>query len=141
MKNNSQSGFSLIELILVVVIISVIAAIAVPNLTKAFAAAENGSSIATMKSIQLTQTTFFSQQNRYARLDEVNEYQNNSMGSVVNNQLFRGKFLYEMIPANPTDVELKSGFIIKATRNTNATDPVPYVLELNERGFVTPIFP
>ena len=141
MKNKNQSGFSLIELILVVVIISVIAAIAVPNLTKAFAAAENGSTIATMKTIQLTQTTSYSQKSRYARLDEVNEYQNNSLGDVINNQLFRGKFLYEMIPANPTDDELKSGFIVKATRNTNVPDPIPFVLELNERGFVTPIFP
>ncbi|MGI9056346.1 MAG: type II secretion system protein [Pyrinomonadaceae bacterium] len=141
MKNKKQSGFSLIELLLVVVIISVIAAIAVPKLTKAFAAAENGSTVATMKTIQLSQTSSYAQRNRYGRLDEINQYQNNGLGSVVNNQLFRGKYLYEMIPANPTDDELKSGFIIKATRNTNVADPIPFVLELNERGFVTPIFP
>lgn len=141
MKNKKQSGFSLIELLLVVVIISVIAAIAVPNLTKAFAAAENGSTVATMKTIQLSQTTSYSQKNRYARLDEINEYQNNGLGSVVNNQLFRGKYLYEMIPANPTDDELKSGFIVKATRNATGPDSIPFVLELNERGFVTSIFP
>ncbi len=141
MKNKKQSGFSLIELLLVVVIISVIAAIAVPNLTKAFAAAENGSTVATMKTIQLSQTTSYAQRNRYGRLDEINEYQNSGLGSVVNNQLFRGKYLYEMIPANPTDNELKSGFIVKATRNTNGPDPIPFVLTLNERGFVDPLFP
>lgn len=140
MKNNKQSGFSLIELLLVVVIIAVIAAIAVPNLTKAFAAAENGSCLATMKTIQLIQTTVYSQKNRYARLDEVNQHQNNTLGQVASNQLLRGKFVYEMIPANPTDDELKLGFIIKASRSVSSTDPVPFVVEMNERGIVSTIF-
>lgn len=140
MKNN-QKGFSLIELILVVVMIGVIAAIAIPSFTKAVAAAENGSTLATMKTIQLAQSTIFSQKSRYGNLDEVNQFQNSSLGQVTDNQLYRGKFLYEMIPANPTPDELKTGYIIKATRISVSLNELPYTVEMNERGVTTPIFP
>jgi prepilin-type N-terminal cleavage/methylation domain-containing protein len=140
MKNN-QKGFSLIELILVVLMIGIVAAIAIPSLTKAVAAAENGSTLATMKTVQLAQSTIFSQKSRYGNLNEVNQFQNNSLGQVTANQLFRGKFLYEMIPANPTPDELKLGYIIKASRISVGPNEIPYVVEMNERGVTTPIFP
>ncbi len=140
MKNN-QKGFSLIELILVVAMIGIIAAIAVPSLTKAVAAAENGSTLATMKTIQLAQSTIFSQKSRYGNLGEINQFQNNSLGQVTGNQLSRGKFLYEMIPANPTPDELKLGYIIKASRISVGSNEIPYIVEMNERGVTTPIFP
>jgi prepilin-type N-terminal cleavage/methylation domain-containing protein len=140
MKNN-QKGFSLIELILVVLMIGIIAAIAVPSFTKAVAAAENGSTLATMKTIQLAQSTIFSQKSRYGNLDEINQFQNNSLGQVEDNQLFRGKFLYEMIPANPTPDELKTSYIIKASRIAVGPNEIPYVVEMNERGITPGLFP
>jgi type II secretory pathway pseudopilin PulG len=121
--------------------IGIIAAIAVPSLTKAVTAAENGSTLATMKTIQLAQSTIFSQKNRYGNLNEVNQFQSNSLGQVTSNQLFRGKFLYEMIPANPTPDELKLGYIIKASRISVGPNEIPYIVEMNERGVTTPIFP
>ena len=141
MKNKNQSGFSLIELILVVVIIGVIAAIAIPNFLKAVAVAENGSALSTMKTIGLAQATLFSQKNRYARLDEVNQFQNGGLGQVTGNELTRGKFLYEMIPANPTDDELKLGFVVKATRTSVGQNEFPYVVQIDQSGYATPIFP
>lgn len=140
MKKN-QKGFSLIELILVIVIITVIAAIAIPSLSKAVSAAENGSTLATMKTIQLAQSTIFSQKNRYGTLDEVNQLQNNSLGQVNNNQLTRGKFLYEMIPANPTPDELRIGYTISASRPIIGPNQLPYVVQMDQTGFTTPIFP
>jgi prepilin-type N-terminal cleavage/methylation domain-containing protein len=140
MKNN-QNGFSLIELLLVVVMIGIIAAIAVPSLTKAVAAAENGSVVATLKTIQLDQTTLFSQNNRYGSLDEVNQLHNGSLGQVNNNQLSRGKFIYVMVPANPTPEELRQGYTINATRSIVGPNELPYTVEINERGYITQIFP
>lgn len=140
MKNNQQ-GFSLIELILVVVMIGIIAAIAVPSLTKAVAAAENGATLSTMKTLQLAQSTIFSQKNRYGNLDEINQVQNDSLGQVQNNQLIRGKFLYEMIPANPTPDELKLGYIIKASRISVGPNEIPYTVQMDQTGIVSPIFP
>ena len=139
MNNSNQQGFSLVELILVVAIIGIIAAIAVPSLSKATAAAENGSALSALKTMALAQTTVMSQKNRYGRLDEINGVQDGKLGVVVSNVLTRGKFKYEMIPANPTDAELKQSFMIKATRVIDASQ-TPYVLEMDEKGFITPIF-
>lgn len=140
MKNN-QKGFSLIELILVVVIIGVIAVIAIPSLSKAVSAAENGSTVSTMKTIQLVQSTIFSQKSRYGTLDEVNQFQNGSLGQVNNNQLTRGKFLFEMVPPDPTPDELKIGYIISASRTSLGPNELPYVVNMDQNGFIDPIFP
>ncbi|CAN5707222.1 hypothetical protein BH20ACI4_BH20ACI4_11150 [soil metagenome] len=140
MKNN-QKGFSLIELILVVLMIGIIASIAIPSLTKAVAAAENGSTLATMKTIQLVQSTIFSQKSRYGNLDEINQIQNGSLGQVAGNQLTRGKFLYEMLPADPTSDELKVGYVIKASRTSFSANEPPYVVQMDQTGITTPIFP
>lgn len=140
MNINNQKGFSLVELILVVTIIGIIAAIAVPSLSKATAAAENGSAISTLKTMALAQTAVMSQRNRFGRFDEINAIQQGNLGTVTANALTRGKFKYEMVPANPTDAELKLSFRIKATRVIDAAQN-PYVIEMDEKGFTTVIFP
>lgn len=139
MKNN-QKGFSLIELIIVVAIIGIIAAIAIPSLTKATAAAENGSAISTLKAILVGQTSLYPQKSRYSRLDEVNSVQNNSLGTINSNVLSRGKYIYEMIPANPTDEELKTSFKLKASRVVDSAQ-LPFVLEMDQTGQINQITP
>lgn len=140
MKSRGEHGFSLIELLIVVVIIGIIAALAVPALQKGIRAAENGNTFASMRTIASTQVNYYSQNNRFGRITEINNVLSSSIGTQVGNEVDRGKFALTMTPAAPTDFELKNGYTITATRNV-AGEGQTYVYELTQTGEIRQILP
>lgn len=140
MKSNNQKGFSLIELLLVVVVIGIVATIAVPAFQKGLVAAEKGNVLATLRSYSSTQVGFYSQNGRFGRFNEINTAMGNGLGTVVGNQVFRYRFVFDMVPAAPTDADLRQGYTVTATRNV-AGDPTIYQYEVTHTGEITQILP
>src|SRR3982074_1990122 len=58
MRNNKQKGFSLIELLIVVAIILIIAAIAIPNLLRSKMAANEASAVASLRTLNTSIVAF-----------------------------------------------------------------------------------
>lgn len=137
--SNKQSGFSLVEMLLVLVILGIISTIAIPYLLKAIHRSEETSIYATMKTMAGAQVNHFSSKGRFGRLDELNSIQANGLGTVLNSgEMTRGKFFIQMAPL-PTDDELKQEYSIIVTRAASATEP-PLTLSMNQSGKIVGIF-
>lgn len=134
-----EKGFSLIELLLVVTIVGLIAAIAVPYLQKAVGRAQNGNAYASLKTLTKAQLSFYSNKGRYARLDELNAIEGDTLGVTIGNTLRRGVFTLAMSPAAPTDAELLDNFQVIATKAATVSN-TPCVLSIDASGFVEDVF-
>ncbi|HEV7700419.1 MAG TPA: hypothetical protein VGO43_09345, partial [Pyrinomonadaceae bacterium] len=87
-----------------------------------------------------TQVNFYSQNGRFGRLTEVNNLLSSSIGTASGNDLNRGKFVLSMVPATPSDVQLKDGYTITATRNVSG-EGVVYQYEVTQAGEIRQIQP
>ncbi len=135
----SESGFSLIELLLVVVIVGLIAALAIPSLQRGITAAENGTAFSTMRTISSEQVGFFVKNNRFGRVTEINDALNGGVGTTAVDRVIRGRFTFEMNPIAPTDEELRNEFTVVAT--SSLTHGEIYKYELNQTGVITQVLP
>ena len=139
MKKDFEGGFSLIELLIVVVIVGIIASVAIPAFQKGMRAAENGATFSTLRIINSTQVSFFAQHNRFGRLTELSPIVGNGLGTVVGDRIVRRNHIFEMTPLVPTDTELKDQFKITATRAFG--DSLLQRYEITENGRIYQIFP
>jgi prepilin-type N-terminal cleavage/methylation domain-containing protein len=139
MNNKKQAGFSLIELLIVMVILGILMTLTFPYVRKAKEAAEDGNAFASMKTLLASQYNFYSQNARYANLQELNSSQYGSLGTSSGNTLRRGNYTFVMSPVTPTEAQLREGFTIIGTRPGYGTEP-PMTLTLTERGHANFIF-
>jgi len=135
-----QDGFSLIELLIVVVVIGIVAALAVPTLQKATRAAENGNTFAALRTIASTQVSYYQSNGRFGRVTEINNVLSSSLGNNSGNDVNRGRWVYSMVPGGPTDAELRNGYTLTATRNV-PSEGVLYQYKLTESGEIVQLFP
>ena len=73
--NNNEKGFSLVELLVVVIIIAIVAAIAIPNLLASRRAANEASAVSSLRTIHSAEVTYFSttgQNALYGSLTQLN---------------------------------------------------------------------
>lgn len=135
----NQKGFSLIELLLVVVIIGIVAAVAVPAYQKGMWAAENGSAYSALRTINSTQVQFYSQNNRFGTLPEIQTMLNNALGVTAGDRVVKGRYVFEMVPTTASPDDLKTSYTVSAVRNVAGS--VVYRYEVDESGKIRKILP
>jgi hypothetical protein len=95
---------------------------------------------ASLRTLSSAQVDFYQKNGRFGRLAEINNILSNSLGTSSPPDINHGKFVISMVPATPTDPELKIGYTITATRNI-AGEGVIYQYELTQGGEIRQLLP
>ncbi len=115
LKSKNPPGFSIIELLIVVVVIGIVAALAVPNLLQSRRAANEAAAITAVRVISREQVAF-----RFAGGTD-------SFGTL--SELYAGKFLEESLGAAP-NIKQGFSFSVQTIAPTSST-PAKYTVQAN----------
>jgi len=135
-----EHGFSLIELLIVIAVIGILSALAVPSLMGARAAARQASAVSTLRLMVSVEHQFQVSRGRYADLNEINQFQNNNLGTMVGRTLPRQGYVFQMVPTAPTPAQLANGFTIAATGN-GPDGTTPYIFLTDQSGVISQVSP
>lgn len=128
-----ESGFSLIELLLVFVIVGLLATIAIPSLLKSRDTAEKAAAVGMMHTLHVNEMGFFSHKGRYGTLAELNAYSNNKLGTLAGSTLLRGNYSYFIFPSVPSS--LRTQYTILGVRYRDGRAISAFLM--NQNGEIT----
>ncbi|MFY9221056.1 MAG: prepilin-type N-terminal cleavage/methylation domain-containing protein [Blastocatellia bacterium] len=121
LKASSQKGFSLIEILLVVVLLAILTAIAVPNLIAARKAAHEGRAIAHLKTLNNVQALYYQSNDKFAIID--NLYKSDLLAP--------GQFIRKVNNSNGATEIISDGFYDYSFRYT--ADAMAYTLDADPK--------
>src|SRR5579864_6561641 len=116
-RKRKQKGFSLIELLIVVAIILVIAAMAIPNLIRSKISANEASAISSMRTINTAQTTYDITYPQYGYADSLAKLAFPATGQPVDQN---AAGLLDWVIGCPTQPCNKSGYLFSIVNPTGA---------------------
>lgn len=138
MHNKEQKGFTLIELILVVAIIGMLAAVAVPSLTRSKDAADSAAAMAHLRTIHTNESMYRFSNGRYATLTQINAFADGTLGRTSGSTLRKNDFVFLMFPT-PSETDLRRGYNIIAYR-IRAGQVISHY-QMSEDGMIRTIIP
>jgi len=148
-RRRSEAAFSLIELLIVVTVLGILAAIAVPQFMAARRLAAERSVIGTLRTMVAEQQLYYlnpvplppsamsDTSRRFARLHELNSYANTAFGATFAALYIDApRVRYSMVPLWPTTASLRGRFIIQAAEQALGGG---FIYEVDESGRVVKI--